>query len=299
MVVCPSCHEVLTKTEGEYLCRVCDETFSQNQFGYFTFLKQIPNFNDWPGYEEFAARQIEMGKRRFYQYLGPLFYQQPFLTVLDVGCGMGVEVLELRKRYCEAYGVDLPIVSRFWAQRDYPQDAFFCADSEALPFPDDYFDIVYSLGVIEHIGTISGHCSLRDDYQVLRRNYAKELLRVAKPKGRILISCPNKSFPMDFQHGALDDQTPRNIINLTRQYVFNKTKVNIHKTWGKYHLLSYGEIGNLFNRRVEALPIKDFLGFSTISGKLAKNLAKAYFSHLPRFLRKTCINPYVVALMRK
>jgi len=299
MLVCPYCHKMLTKTEGACLCVPCDETFSQNQFGYFTFLKQVPNFNDYPPYEEYAARQDKSGKRQFDQYLAAFFDQQPFQTVLDVGCGMGVGVLELRKRSCEAYGVDLPLVSRFWAQRGYPQDAFFCADAAALPFPDDYFDIVYSMGVIEHIGTISGHCSLSDDYQVLRRNYAAELLRVAKPEGRILISCPNKSFPLDFQHGALDDHMPRNTINLTRQYLFNKTKANLHQTWGKYHLLSYREIGKLFNRPVEALPIKDFLGFSTISGKLARSLAKSYFNHLPGFLRKTWINPYVVALVRK
>ena len=299
MLVCPYCHKMLTKTGDAYLCGLCDETFSQNQFGYVTFLKQVPSFNDYQPYEEYAARQDKAGRRQFYQYLAAFFDQQPFQTVVDVGCGMGVGVLELRKRSCEAYGVDLPLVSRFWAQRGYSQEAFLCADAAALPFPDDYFDIVYSMGVIEHIGTISGHFSLRDDYQVLRRNYADELLRVAKPNGRILISCPNKSFPLDFQHGALDDYMPRNIINLIRDYLYDKTKANIHQTWGKYHLLSYREIGKLFNRPVEALPVKDFLGFSTISGKLARSLAKSYFSHLPGFLRKTWINPYVVALVRK
>ena len=299
MLVCPYCHKMLNKTEGAYLCVTCDETFSPNQYGYFTFLKQVPNFNEYEPYEEYAAVQDQAGKRQFDQYLAAFLYQQPFQTVVDVGCGMGVGILELRKRACEAYGVDLPLVSRFWAQRGYPPEAFFCADAAALPFPEDYFDIVYSMGVIEHIGTIGGHFSLRDDYQALRRHYAEELLRVAKPGGRILISCPNKSFPLDFQHGALDDHMPRNIINLIRHYLYNKTKANIHQTWGKYHLLSYQEIGQLFKRPVEALPIKYFLGFSTISGKIALRLAKSYFSHLPGFLRKTWVNPYVVALVIK
>ena len=73
-------------------------------------------------------------------------------------------------------------------------------DSE-LPFSDDYFDIVFSLGVIEHVGMYLGQNVPLENYRQLRAIYARELLRVTKPKGRIFIAAPNKHFPIDIQHG--------------------------------------------------------------------------------------------------
>ncbi|GAC1446770.1 MAG: hypothetical protein NVSMB56_08610 [Pyrinomonadaceae bacterium] len=50
---------------------------------------------------------------------------------------------------------------------------------------------MWALGVIEHIGTQSGHCTLAEHYEAARQNYANEILRVAKSGGRIIIACTN------------------------------------------------------------------------------------------------------------
>jgi SAM-dependent methyltransferase len=55
------------------------------------------------------------------------------------------------------------------------------ADVRALPFPDNVFDLIYSMGTIEHF----------PDYEVAIR----ELFRVLKPGGTAIIGVPNKLDP--------------------------------------------------------------------------------------------------------
>ena len=61
------------------------------------------------------------------------------------------------------------------------------APGEALPYPDDHFDLVFSNEVIEHVD---------DD----RRTMA-EIVRVTRPGGHIVIFAPNRLFPFE-THGA-------------------------------------------------------------------------------------------------
>ena len=58
---------------------------------------------------------------------------------------------------------------------------------EALPYPDDHFDLVFSNEVIEHVD---------DDRQT-----AAEMVRVTKPGGAIVTFAPNRLYPFE-THGA-------------------------------------------------------------------------------------------------
>ena len=58
---------------------------------------------------------------------------------------------------------------------------------EALPYPDDHFDLVFSNEVIEHVD---------DD-----RATAAEMVRVTKPGGAIVAFAPNRLYPFE-THGA-------------------------------------------------------------------------------------------------
>ena len=112
--------------------------------------------------ESFLARTVES-------------IRQPNSTVriLDVGCGTGAN-LEMLKQYGESEGVDVS------------DDALeFCRKkglkvhkglAEELPFPDETFDLVTALDVVEH---------LDDDIAGL-----KEMLRVLKTGGKTLIFVP-------------------------------------------------------------------------------------------------------------
>jgi SAM-dependent methyltransferase len=55
------------------------------------------------------------------------------------------------------------------------------ADVRAIPFADDTFDLVYSMGTIEHFEDTAGA--------------AREIFRVLKPGGRAIVGVPNKLDP--------------------------------------------------------------------------------------------------------
>lgn len=90
--------------------------------------------------------------------------------VLDVGCGDGMVIRRLRRDGVRAIGIDI-------AQGEWSGLPVVVGDGYNLPFGDSCFDAVGSFTVLEH--------SLKP-YALI-----KEMVRVLKPQGRIVISCPN------------------------------------------------------------------------------------------------------------
>lgn len=158
--------------------------------------------------------------------------------------------------------------------------------------------------MIEHIGTKIGHCTLMSDYKEMRKKYAKELLRVTKRKGRIIINCPNKRFPIDIAHAPTDAAGPTLAL---RSYIYRHTRLTIHRTWGAYHLLSYSEVQRLFSnnsagREIEPLSLKDYFSFALLDHGFAglfKAVVPLYVNYLPRYLLSSCLDPYVSVVIRK
>jgi ubiquinone/menaquinone biosynthesis C-methylase UbiE len=93
--------------------------------------------------------------------------------VLDVACGNGNATLAAARRFCHVVGVDyVPELldrARRRAQAEGLQASFQQADAEALPFPDDAFDVVLST---------CGAMFAPDQERT-----AAELLRVCRPGG--------------------------------------------------------------------------------------------------------------------
>lgn len=296
---CPCCHSALIDKEGKLKCTVCGSLFSTNKYGFIEFILDKTVCEIDTTTEEHSKIQESSGARVFNEYIKPLMIQEPVRRVLDVGCGIGKGISTLIEEGYEAYGIDLPSLSKFWNQVGNKPQHFFCCNSTKLPFPNNYFDFVYSLGVIEHIGTETGQATLSSDYQEVRQQYANEILRVTKPNGRILIACPNKSFPIDIQHGPGDSLSPKRII---RNYIYKRFKINIHAIWGKSHLLNYPEMKRLFSgngvRYFEPLPLKNYFGFIGFKSIFIR-LATAYINNLPKFLRASFLNPYMLVLIRK
>jgi len=300
---CVTCGQALScDLEGDAICGGCHQMYKRDRFGYLELLLEAP-YAPVTG-EDYACVQRVAGDRVFVDYMKPLFEREPFETVLEVGCGVGRITKLFAEAGAEAYGIDLPILSSLWAREGNDPRRFVCGDATNLPFSDNYFDVVYSLGVIEHIGTAIGHCTLRNDYEAKRVLFAGELMRVTKPGGRVVIACPNKSFPIDIQHGPADEARQAHWL---RTFVFDRTGLNIHKTWGKYHLPSYGEIRDLFCKRaggseLECLPLRGYFGFGRFSNGFLKpfaSIAKVYVNIIPMPLRSTFFNPYVLVQIRR
>jgi SAM-dependent methyltransferase len=95
--------------------------------------------------------------------------------VLDVACGNGNASLAAARRFCQVVGVDyIPALLERARQRALAEGleaTFEEGDAEALPFPDDSFDVVLST---------CGAMFAPDQEQT-----AAELLRVCRPGGRI------------------------------------------------------------------------------------------------------------------
>jgi ubiquinone/menaquinone biosynthesis C-methylase UbiE len=99
------------------------------------------------------------------------------LKVLEIGVGLGADYLEWLKAGAQATGVDLSAASLDRARQRCEAAGFNpdlrIADAEQLPFAGDYFDVVYSYGVMHHSPNT--------------QQCVREALRVLKPGGRAKI----------------------------------------------------------------------------------------------------------------
>lgn len=114
--------------------------------------------------------------------------------VLDFGCGEGGLVYEFRDLGFDAYGFDLHERVKYRSDNDrkyfgFAAEAssdtsdFTVAPSYGMPFHDDFFDIVVSTSVIEHIMDLP------------RAN--EEIARVLKPSGSAMHTYPHILTPIE------------------------------------------------------------------------------------------------------
>jgi SAM-dependent methyltransferase len=123
-------------------------------------------------YAEFLANWDEGFYAKYTDTLKPA---RPGARVLDVGCGVGQVVRRLKEAGFAAHGVEVsePNVAR---ARESGLDCGLY-DGRHLPFPDQHFASVGALNVLEHVEEPEAFLS--------------ELVRVAEPGGRVLVSSPN------------------------------------------------------------------------------------------------------------
>lgn len=90
------------------------------------------------------------------QYASVAKHAHPGMRILDAGCGEGVLSFMLAKNGAEVVGMDIsePNIAAAKARAEADRISnitFIVGDAEALPFPDDSFDLVVSSHVLEHI----------------------------------------------------------------------------------------------------------------------------------------------------
>ncbi len=113
-----------------------------------------------------------------------LHYVEPGMRVLDLGCGNGMHGIRVAGRAAMVVGVDrdlrhLQTGRRLGAEHGVAAISFLLGDVEQpLPFGANRFDLVLLLDVIEH---------LEGRIELLR-----EVHRVLRPEGTLLISAPNR-----------------------------------------------------------------------------------------------------------
>lgn len=121
---------------------------------------------------------------------------------LDVGCGNG-DISERFAKSNDHHAVDVKDQRR---DRNMQFD-FRLVTSERLPYDDDFFDIVISHHVIEHV---------RDQHLHL-----DEIRRVAKPDGIVYLATPNRTSPLMRGHVGNDlVLTYSRMLSLFREHGF-------------------------------------------------------------------------------
>jgi ubiquinone/menaquinone biosynthesis C-methylase UbiE len=107
-------------------------------------------------------------------------YIKPNCLFLDVGCGTGYALQKaIEDQNCNVFGIDPDPgshgVGRY--SNEIKMSKFIKkASSEKIPFEDNYFDVVYSSHVLEHVS---------DELQSLR-----EMKRVLKDDGVLILGMP-------------------------------------------------------------------------------------------------------------
>jgi len=103
-------------------------------------------------------------------------------SVLEVGCGAGVDLARFARGGADVTGVDLAESAIELARANFEQQGltgtFHVADGERLPFPDNTFDLVYAHGVVQ--------------YTADPRRLVEECRRVLKPGGEAVFQVYNR-----------------------------------------------------------------------------------------------------------
>jgi SAM-dependent methyltransferase len=166
--VCPDCKTPLARLS----CPACRAQFPRTQ-GVPVLLPNHPRFKGAADiaatYDSIYREQTNVWENRgrtpaFLDYLGSVLAGFPCSRYLEIGCGEGA--LLARAPQGERCAIDLSAEALKRAG-SRTQASLSIALAERLPFPSDYFDLVVSIGVMEHFLDIDE--ALREIRRVLKR----------------------------------------------------------------------------------------------------------------------------------
>jgi ubiquinone/menaquinone biosynthesis C-methylase UbiE len=159
------------------------EEFNQD----ISSLAVVPqDFKNSQGFKEFMenSKGCNTGNPAIREYLDP----KPGMNFLDAGCGGGLVSYRLHDWPSLYYGIDLSpklieAMKSFVKREGIKIGGLWVSDLSSLPFPDRFFDIAACLGVFEYFGLPYLNMAL------------KELNRVIKPGGKLVLDIPNQAHP--------------------------------------------------------------------------------------------------------
>jgi len=128
--------------------------------------------------KEKEVKDVDDFHRFFLPYLGKVFFPDKKSKILDVGVGLGDCSFSLKAGgWNNLWGADIDDFNRSLLEKN--GIVFSCLDLEKdkFPFAEDFFDVVLSFHVIEHLA--------------MPDNYLNEIRRVLRPGGKIFLVTPD------------------------------------------------------------------------------------------------------------
>lgn len=129
-----------------------------------------------------------MGFRRRVETIVEWIDESRPVRILDCGSGYGFVLRILRDlTKAQITGVEYELERVFETQETLGEDprvTVMQGDATELPFPDDWFDYVVCSEVLEH---------LPDDMAA-----AREMFRVLKPGGTVIVTVPHEDYPLNW-----------------------------------------------------------------------------------------------------
>ncbi len=160
----------------------------------------------------------------FYRLIKPSANEK----ILDVGAEInpdvdrGLQLIDLYPWKDKLTALNISSEHIKLIKKHYPEIEAIVADARALPWPDKYFDVVYSNAVIEHVGNFNN-----------QKKMAAEIMRVGK---RWFVTTPNRWYPFEFHmrlpfvtwlpwHGYLWAGSIISYNHMQKKYVFTGEKL--------------------------------------------------------------------------
>lgn len=304
-LICPRCRSAdLVEHETGLRCRSCAAIYSREN-GFLALLRDPGDrFADETGCCDHDNEEQSNALTTLSYYM-PLWESlkrrwqragSPPLKILSAGCGVGVDVDLHCEHGIDAYGIDCGGRVAHWGRRQQ-KSRLFIANVKAVPFGDDSFDVVKTDCLLPHIGVRGDTTQVCPDYQEQRFEVARELMRVVRPGGLLIMANPNRACPVD---------------------LFHKSQVGHSRGLGRFHspserfLLAFHDYRKLFidgcgGAAIETLPIANFWNFSTMSkaslGRFVVPVLRGYFAllSLPGLsaIRKSALNPWLMVAVTK
>jgi SAM-dependent methyltransferase len=292
--VCPVCRGPLDFGAERIACGRCAAVFEYRDG--FPDLVVGGRFDDDLGEEQTRYEEDSndwLSRRYLIPTLRRLLSGIPRPRVLSLGCGTGVDVDRLSEEGFDIVGIDNGNRSGSWPRREQ-RDRLCLANGKHLPFDSGSFDAVYCGCVFPHVGVEGDSNRVRPDYLAERQAIAREMSRVLKPGGRVMVSSPNRLFPIDIFHGRSPGQPyPR-----------------LNPPWSPF-LLSPGDYRRLFAvagcGRARLLPVKGYWGFirqkQRLTGRILAFPIETVFTAVSaeplRALRGSPVSPWIVMTLEK
>ncbi|MCX6270200.1 MAG: class I SAM-dependent methyltransferase [Bacteroidetes bacterium] len=164
------------------------------------FLTENPGIMLPPDYLMYESFQLDY--RKYYQdsadtanWLMGLFEKHTTLknkSILDWGCGPGRIIRHLPgilQPGCSYYGTDVNSESIQWCQKNLPAIQFSVNMLHPpLTYKEETFDLIYGISIFTHLS------------KSMHSSWIKELFRVLRPGGILLITTQGKSFRKKLLH---------------------------------------------------------------------------------------------------